>query len=113
MDLLITAAESDASPASELLDSILASGRVPDPMDSRELPAHLERARRRVAETHPPPKATTDGAARANDSAWRSALGTTLILLLALEVGFLLGILAVTFQSQWWRALISLAGWLR
>ena len=112
MDLLVTAAESDASPASELLDSILASGRVPDPMDSRELPAHLERARRRVLERHPPPSAAS-GAPLANDSAppeWRSVLGTTLILLLALEVGFLLGILAVTFQ--WWRALISLAGWL-
>ena len=112
MDLLITAAESDASPASELLDSILASGRVPDPMDSRELPAHLERARRRAVERHPPPTAAS-GAAQANDGVappkWRSVLGTTLLLLLALEVGFLLGVLAVLFQ---WAPLTSLAGWL-
>ena len=60
------------TPASELLDAgaqldaIIASGRVPDPTDSRELPAHLERARRRAAERHPPPSAASV-ATRAND----------------------------------------------
>ena len=113
MDLLITAAESDASPASELLDAIIASGRVPDPMDSRELPAHLERARRRVAEKHPPSSAASDSLPAKDGAAppkWRSVLATVLLLALTFEVGVLLGVLAVTFQ--WLRALISLVGWL-
>ena len=73
MDLLVTDQESDESlserdsspetmDAGAQLDSILASGRTPNPMDSRELPAHMERIRRRVAETPPPPSAASGAA---------------------------------------------------
>ena len=109
MELPKTATESDASPASELLDSILASGRTPDPTDSREVGAHTERIRRRLAETPPPPSAAS-GAAQANDgvappisdreSSWEgnkpddSLTVVVLVALLAMIAGFLLGQLA-------------------
>ena len=57
--------ENGVSPATERLDAgaqldaIIASGRVPDPADSRELPAHLERARRRALERDTLPSAST------------------------------------------------------
>ena len=111
------------TPASELLDAgaqldaIVASGRAPDPTDSRELPAHLERVRRQVVEKHPP-----SSAARANDGVAppisdlgggatstarhepdASIMIVLLVALPALVVGFLLG------QQV---SLTSLAGWL-
>ena len=110
MDLLVT--DQESIDAGAQLDSILASGRTPDPTDSRELAAHLERARRRALEKHPPPKATTDVAVQANDGVappfWKEALGMTLLLAVTLEFGILLGAWAVMLQ---WPPLTSLAGW--
>ncbi len=95
------------------LDSILREGRVPDPTDGGELGAHLERAKRRALERQPTPKATTDVAVQANDGVappelW-AAVNMALLLLVTLELGFLLGVLAVLFR---WAPLTSLAGWL-
>ena len=115
MELPKTAAESDApfserdsSPetmdAGEQLDAIIALGRVPNPMDSRELPAHTERIRRRLAETPPPPSAAS-GAAQGRFHTMAPPISdleetpdsltiVLLVAMLAMIAGFLLGQLA-------------------
>ena len=113
--------ENGVSPATERLDAgaqldaFIAEGRVPNPQHPDELPAHLERARRRALEKHPPPGAA-GGTPQANDGVAHpegSALATVLVLAVTLEVGVLLGILAVVYQPRWWGTLVSLAGWLQ
>ena len=82
------------------LDAILASGRVPDPADDGDFPAHLERARRRASTATnvppvPPPHSLTKRH-RPDDS-----LAVVVVLVaeavLALAAGFLLGQLAVSW----------------
>ena len=65
MDLPKTPEPMDAG---EQLDAIIALGRVPNPMDSRELPAHTERIRRRLAETPPPAQAQPAAQRRADST---------------------------------------------
>ena len=95
--------ENGASPATErldagaLLDNILASGRVPDPADSHELPAHLERARRRAVERHPAANASTATNAPPPPKRRRPADSAVVIVIvivavLALGGGILLGL---------------------